>query len=319
LPGPLRLEKAWKRCRINTMIDLHIHSVASDGSYTAEGIVELVVQKGIRAFGIADHNATGSLEKAFELAMQAGLLFFPSVELDTWQKEFDPHLLAYGIDFRNEQVCGSWMKEIMEAKRAQTRRRVDKLNSLGFKIDFEELMKISGGKMPSGGCYVKALSLHPEGQSDQRVRTYIDGPRSNSPYLNFYLDWLKAGTPAFVPFEEMEITGVIAKAKKLGATLVLAHPTNLPEKYLKELIDAGLSGLEVYTSYHSPEMSRHWLQLARKYGLMITAGSDFHGEKIKPDVKLGMVCEEEKEIIENLSRAVERNGGIYHKPAGFKY
>ncbi len=297
------------------MIDLHIHTNASDGAHSPEEIVQLVKQKGLYCFAIADHNSIGSLKRAWELAEEEGLNFLPAVEFDTFYKELDLHLLAYGIDFTNPS-CSQWMEEIFEAKLRQTKKRVEKLKALGFKIDFDTLMKIAGNKQPTGGDYVRALSQDPEGRNDPRVRAYIDGERSNSPYLNFYLDWLKAGRPAFVPFEEMEITKVIKRAKALGAVLVLAHPSDTPEEYVEELAQEGLDGLEVYTSYHSSELAEKWLKIAQRLGLIPTAGSDFHGKKVKPDVELGIECAFEKEMVEKLVQRISQRRGKFIFKAG---
>jgi hypothetical protein len=292
------------------MIDLHIHTVASDGSETPAQIFKQVREKGLRAFGVADHNTIGSLAETFELARSANMRFFPASEIDTLYRDKDLHLLAYGIHFQDPD-CEKWMEEIKTAKLDQTRERVDKLKELGLKIEYDELLQISRGKMPTGGDYVKALSLHPEGKADPRVRNYLDGPRSNSPYMNFYLDWLKAGKPAFVPFTEMECDKVIRKAIGLGAVAVLAHPTDTPVEYVAELKSAGLSGVEVYTSYHNREKSAYWKERAGELGLFITAGSDYHGKPVKPDVRMGIECEEENEIIENLTNALARSKGIF--------
>jgi len=292
------------------MLDLHIHTTASDGSHTAAEVAAMVSALKLKAFGVADHNELGSLEPAWQLAEKNRLCFFPAVELDTLYRDQDLHLLAYGIDFRARECC-AWMEEIGKAKMKQTRRRVNQLKQLGFRIEYDELVRISRGKMPTGGDYVRALSSTPEGRSDPRVRNYLDGPRSDSPYMNFYLDWLKAGKPAFVPFEEMECRSVMEKTRSLKAVNVLAHPTGTPPEYVRELMAHGLQGLEIYTSYHPPEMARAWLECARKLGLLITAGSDFHGKPIKPQVNLGIECPEEKEILDRLRQALDQRGGRY--------
>ena len=290
------------------MIDLHIHTNASDGCHTPKEIIELVKEKRLYAFAIADHNAIDSLPEGWRLAQENQLNFFPAVEFDTLYKDYDLHLLAYGIDF-TQPDCLNWMEEILQAKIEQSKKRVERLKELGFKIEFEELMEIAGWRQPTGGDYVKALSLHPEGRADPRVRAYIDGERSDSPYLNFYLDWLKAKRPAFVPFKAMEIRRVMERARSLGSALVLAHPSDTPKEYIKELKDSGLDGLEVYTSYHSPVQAQEWLRLGRQLDLIPTAGSDFHGKKVKPKVEMGIECPEEKEMVERLVEKISQRGG----------
>jgi 3',5'-nucleoside bisphosphate phosphatase len=292
------------------MIDLHIHTTGSDGSHTPAEVVGLVKEKSLRVFAVADHNTIVSLDPTFALAQRDRLPYFPAAEIDTFFRDKDIHLLAYGIDFKRSE-WRTWMEQIARSKLEHTRRRVEKLKALGFKIEYDDLMKITGNKMPTGGDYVKTLSLTEEGRADPRVRQYIDGPRSRAYYLYFYLDWLKAGKPAFVPFEEMECSAVIEKVVSLNAVPVIAHPTDTPLEYVRELKSHGLAGVEVYTSYHSPELSERWKKSARELGLFITAGSDFHGKPVKPDVEFGIECAEESEIIADLKAAVKNNQGIY--------
>jgi len=296
------------------MIDLHIHTVASDGSETPAEIVRLARDKKLKAFSIADHNTVDSLAETFKLAQEARIPFFPAVEIDTLWRDKDLHLLAYGINF-SSPACQDWMEEIKTAKLNQTRRRVSRLKELGFKIEYQALMQISRGKMPTGGDYVRALSSAPEGRGDPRVQNYLSGPRSKSPFMNFYLDWLKAGKPAFVPFEEMPCDRAISKAVALSAVPVLAHPSDTPLEHVRGLRDAGLAGIEIYTSYHSPEQSALWKKRAKELGLFITAGSDYHG-KNKPDVSMGIECEEQFEILENLSAAIKKSRGVFLEISG---
>ena len=114
------------------MIDLHLHTLASDGAHTPEEIIELVKKERLYAFAIADHNSIDSLPEGWRLAQENQLNFFPAVEFDTLYKDYDLHLLAYGIDFTHPD-CLAWMEEILQAKIEQTRKRVERLKELGFK------------------------------------------------------------------------------------------------------------------------------------------------------------------------------------------
>jgi len=207
-----------------------------------------------------------------------------------------------------EPECEAWMQEIFVAKIEQTKKRVEKLKTIGFAIEFDDLMRFSEGRLPTGNSYVQALASRPENKDDHRVRAFIDGDRADSPYLNFYLDYLKAGRPAFVPLEAQPTCQAISKVRKLGGIPILAHPSDTPESYIHELVDAGMAGLEVYSSYHSRELTEYFLRVCTDRGLLITAGSDFHGRKIKPKVALGVEIVEEQEIVERLFQAREEYG-----------
>jgi hypothetical protein len=139
-----------------------------------------------------------------------------------------------------------------------------------------------------------------ENQNDPRLKAYIDGERSDSPYVNFYLDFLRGGKPAFVPLEMMHTSQVIEKTKQFGGIPILAHPSDTQEDDIIGLISQGLCGLEVYSSYHSPEQEKQFLSMVQRYNLVATAGSDFHGEEVKPDVKLAGIRGNKEELVKRL-------------------
>lgn len=287
------------------MIDLHIHTIASDGQHTAAEIVAMAKQLSLEAIAIADHNTVESVAEGREEAAKAGIEFAEATELDTVFHELDLHLLGYFIDI-DSPTCKEYMKEIHDAKLEQTRERVRKLQELGFVIDFDSLLRLSGGRLPYGVEYMRVLQEHEENRQDPRVQEYISGPRSNSPFLNFYLDWLKSGRPAFVPLEVQPAERAIRKIKQMNGVPILAHPSDTPPEYAHELIDAGLLGLEVYSSYHDDRMTESWRKLAVDRNVLITAGSDFHGKDRKPDVKLAGIPQGDYQFFKKLKQAAGR-------------
>jgi hypothetical protein len=96
------------------------------------------------------------------------------------------------------------------------------------------------------------------------------------------------------------------RIKQLGGIPVLAHPSDTGDKVILELIEGGLWGLEVFSSYHNPEEEAHFLSLAQKHYLLITAGSDFHGVEIKPDVKIGEIRGNSYGLVKKLKEAREK-------------
>jgi 3',5'-nucleoside bisphosphate phosphatase len=287
------------------MIDLHIHTIASDGQHTGSEIVGMARELGLSAIAIADHNSVESVGEAEAAATEAGIAFAPAVEFDTIFRGRDLHLLGYFIAYQSP-ACAEYIAEIFTAKIAQTRQRVARLNELGFVIAFDELLQVSEGRLPAGKQYIETMRRHPENFANPDFMAFIDGPRARSPFLNFYLDWLRAGRPAFVPLEVQPTERAIREIKKMGGVPVLAHPSDTPVEDVHALIDAGLMGLEVYTSYHDGPASAKFLALAQDRKVLVTAGSDFHGIKVKPDVKLGGIEENEHRLFETLKSAAGR-------------
>jgi hypothetical protein len=282
------------------MIDLHIHTNASsDGQHSPREIFEMVRQKGLRTLSFADHNSVGNLEEGIRLAGDYGIEFIPCMELNTLFNGLDLHLLAYFIDPQSLELQ-KWLEEIHQKKAEQARKRLEKLNELGFFFTEQDLHAFSEGRLATGMSFLKAILSHPENRKDLRLRPYIDGDRSRSPYVNFYRDYLRGGKPAFVPMEDVSTVSAIRKVRQLGAIPVLAHPSDTGEDNLRALVGNGLEGLEAYSPYHDPSEQEAFRAFAERHGLLVTAGSDFHGKKIKPDVELGQVSGHPQDVLEKL-------------------
>ena len=129
--------------------------------------------------------------------------------------------------------------------------------------------------------------MAPEIDLHIRFSRYVRGDRSDSPVYNFYRDWFCAGKPAFVELEAAEAPEAIALVHSLGGVACMAHPGRTPTDLVDELAAAGLDGLEVFCSTHTGRDAVRFGRLAAARGLLMTAGSDFHGPSIKPDIRLG--------------------------------
>jgi len=247
------------------------------------------------------------VEEGLNLNREFGIDFIPCLELNSLFKEYDLHILGYFIEHDNQELI-SWLKEIHHEKQLQAVKRIRKLNELGFIFNAGDVVSFSRGMMPTGVSYLKAILSRKENRNDPRLDAYTSGERSDSPYVNFYLDYLRGGKPAFVPLDMMETPRVIEKVKKFGGVPVLAHPSDTEEHDIRELISHGLCGLEVYSSYHTPEQEKHFLSIVYEYNLVATAGSDFHGEAVKPDVKLADIRGNEEELVMKLKEFREKMG-----------
>lgn len=284
------------------MIDLHIHTNASsDGQHSPREIFDLARRKGLRAIAFADHNSVDHVEAGFALAAEFDVEFLSCMELNTIYQGLDLHLLAYQIDPRNSELQ-SWLAEINRRKLEQVRKRIEKLRDLGFFLTDEDVQKYSGGRIPTGRSYLEAILSRKENLEDTRLRPYIDGNRSNSPYVNFYRDYLRGGKPAFVPLEDVSTVEAIRRIKRIGGIPVLAHPSDTGEENILHLVENGLEGLEVYSSYHSPKEQEAFRVFAETHGLLVTAGSDFHGKRVKPDVDLGQVSGGDYDLVLKLKK-----------------
>jgi predicted metal-dependent phosphoesterase TrpH len=282
------------------VIDLHIHTNASsDGQHSPREIFEMARDKGLRAIAFADHNSVDNVEEGFRISKEFGVEFISALELNTFHNGLDLHLLAFFIDPRSPALK-NWLQSIHRKKQEQAKKRAEKLNELGFTFSWEDLRKFSGDRLPTGMSFLQAILSRMENRNDSRLRPYIDGKRSDSPYVNFYRDYLRGGKPAFAPMEDVSTITAIGKIKELGGIPILAHPSDTGEETLRQLIDHGLEGLEVYSSYHDTLEQEAFRAFAEKHGLLITVGSDFHGKGVKPDVELGGVAGDYSDLLVKL-------------------
>lgn len=293
------------------MIDLHIHTTASsDGAHDPAEIFKMAKALDLKAIAFADHNTMGSVEKGLELAAQNGMSFVTGIEINTLHQGWDLHLLAYGFDPADPNF-GELLEKIEKSEWDQARRRLAKLAGMGFVVDWEDVLEKSGGLPPSGMSFIQAILSRSENNGDHRLDRYRPGgSRADSPYLNFYLDYLRGGKPGFVPQEGVSTVDIIKTVKDMGAVPVLAHPSDTPVEFIGELVAAGLMGLEVYSSYHDDELPEKWRSIAGEHALLMTAGSDFHGEKVKPGVALGDIPCNDMELFQKLIDAIENKNGV---------
>jgi len=259
---------------------------------------------GLRAIAFADHNSMANVAEGERLSVEFGIEFFPSVEINTFFKGMDLHLLAYFIDPESPDLR-IFLQALHQKKEEQAQKRAEKLNGLGFIFAWEDLKRFSGESIPTGASYLKAVLSRKENEGDPRLRPYIDGDRAYSPYFNFYRDFLRHGKPAYVPIQEISTLAAIEQVKKVGAIPVLAHPSDTGIENILHLVQKGLEGLEAYSPYHNPKEQEFFKKFAEGNGLLITAGSDFHGRAIKPDIDLGRICGDHVTILSKLKRRHE--------------
>lgn len=276
------------------MVDLHMHSYfSSDGEFSPEEIVKRCAEKNIKLMALTDHNTVAGVERA--MAAAEGLCCLPALEIDCMHQGVSLHILGYGIDHGAEVF-----EKIEKALRAQlaavSRQRKQAFEALGFCLD-EAALQALGEK-----------SYWPEEWPPEyfaqllfESKDYLDHPllepyrpggaRSVNPLANFYWDFCGQGSPCYVPTIFPEAEEIVTAIHSAGGLAVLAHPgVNLRgrEQLLPEIISLGIDGVEAYSSYHKLETSLYFAREARKLGVFVSCGSDYHGY-VKPAISLGGV------------------------------
>lgn len=254
--------------------DLHIHTTASDGQYSPAEIVHLAKACGIECLAITDHDTLDGLEEAVTAGGQCGVCVLRGVELGAKENRY-LHIL--GLGFTQEasglrELC----QRLQQSRDERKYRIITFLKEHGVEIALSEVEALAGGQIIARPHFAQVLVRH----------GYVSSMREA---FDRYLD-----TEEYQKIERFkaEAAVCIQVIHQAGGKAVLAHPyqLNLPDNQLEELVSSlkkhGLDGMECYYPKHTPEQVSFYLRLAEKYVLHITAGSDFHGEKVKPDIVL---------------------------------
>ena len=241
-------------------IDLHSHTTVSDGALSPKELVELARKRGLSVLAITDHDATEAIEDA-RRAAAPGLEILAGVELTVHVAEREAHILAYGIDLR-DQALRIALEDLARRRAERARAIVERLVGLGIEIDFADVMAASGGGTIARPHVARALVERGHASSlDEAFRR-----------------WLGRHAPAFVPKQALAPRVAFDLVKSAGGVAALAHPgTFRRDDLIPVLVEAGLEALEVRHTEHSAARARHYEALARDLDLLPTGGSDFHG------------------------------------------
>lgn len=286
-------------------VDLHIHSnKSSDGSFSPFHIVQLAKESELRAISISDHDTVAAYPKALQHGEEADVEVIPSLELTTLFGKREFHLLFPFVNWK-KKIVFDLIAQVSKRRIKEAKERVRKLKEIGFDISWKEIAKKSKSSPPLGVTIAKVLLDKAEREKNPSFKKYFSGTnRLFAPYL-FYEDYFMESKPAWVPKRNLSLLEVLKVAPQTEGVPVLAHPGAYFQKTSKEdlviLKEAGLEGLEVYTSYHDPSQTKFYKEIAEELGLVPIAGSDFHGS-IKPHIPFGTLKEGEYWMVEELRK-----------------
>lgn len=273
-----------------TIFDLHMHSIYSaDGELAPSKLVDMAYEKGLKIIALSDHDTMKGVEEITELAKKKGIEVIPAIECSTLFEGHDVHLLGYGVNL-NDPYFIHLEDEVQQKSKDAFTLRVEKLRAkYGVEIDEEQVIRDSHGKNP-WFLMMDQLFNDPRYQNIEDFKDYIPGGKRSDPApVNFFWDKCHKGTDLYVFVGNPDFKESVKKIHEAGGIAVLAHPFITfykQEELLKKAIDAGIDGIEVYSNYHDQEQIEYYEKFARDNNLLITCGSDFHGEK-KPSIVMG--------------------------------
>lgn len=260
---------------MNDRIDLHVHSNCSDGTFTPEELVSYALEKKLRAFALTDHDSVDGISRASRAARGTSLTVIPGVELSSDYKGQDIHILGLGVRMEDPVFLG-YLEDFRKARDARNQKMMQKLQEHGVAISRQQMEKEFPDCVWTRAHFARYLRDH------GYVRDMREG----------FLRYVGDNAPCFVPKEQISPFEAVKLLLENGAHPVLAHPLlyRLSSSELEALVEGlcsqGLQGLEAIYSLNRFSDESSMKQLAKRHGLCITGGSDFHGSN-KPDIDLG--------------------------------
>jgi predicted metal-dependent phosphoesterase TrpH len=257
------------------LIDLHSHTNESDGTFSPAQLIEEAVRAGVSTLGITDHDTFKGYDQARPHAAEAGVELVCGIELSTKLHGHSVHLLGYFFGDNGLSDFRTWVLDQQAARRDRNIRLVARLQELGFDITLEEAE--SRGRGMTGRPHFAQILVE---------KGYVGNLRQA---FDEYLDESAKG---YVYRREPQLSEGVERIRRAGGIASLAHPVRVKgdvPALMPELAGSGLNAIEAYHSDHTPEDTELYLGLAKRYGLRVTGGSDFHGA-VKPGVTLGRGC-----------------------------
>lgn len=260
-------------------VDLHTHTVASDGTFTPTALVQRASRLGIKVMAITDHDTVAGVAEAQAAGAALGVEVIAGVEINTDVPHAEVHVLGYFVDIEHAEL-NEKLAAIREGRIGRAKRMAEVLTEMGAPVDFHRILQIAGEGAVGRPHVAQAL---------------LEAGHVTS-YAQAFDKYIGRNSPAYVERMKFSPAEACALIRRAGGLPVLAHPVffdrygmikaSFDEKaLLPEMLAQGLAGIEVYYSGYDAVTIERLLGLARQYGLLVTGGTDFHGVRpSEPDL-----------------------------------
>ena len=257
------------------MIDLHTHSTESDGTLTPQELMQLASDIGLSAIALTDHDTVGGLSKAKPVAESLGIELVPGIELSTDYNGTEVHMLGFYIDDTNPAFLKK-LQEFIDSRNLRNEKMAFLLQKEGFSITLEDLYREYPDSVITRAHFARYLVEHGYVKDRDTI----------------FRKYLGDNCRCYVPREKITPFEAIDLIHLGGGLAFFAHPVlchmnhDRLRFFVRDLKEAGLTGMEAVYSMNSPGDERNMKKLAQEFDLLISGGSDFHGEN-KPYIHLG--------------------------------
>lgn len=258
------------------IIDLHSHTTASDGEYMPQKLIDMAIEKNISVLAITDHDTIDGLDEALSYSENKKIEIVPGIEFSAKVDIGKMHILGLYIDYLKpgfKKITDKLKKDREE----RNNKFIEMFNELGYDIKIDDVKKYAIGEVIAKPHFAQVLL----------EKGYIK--EIEEAYDKFF------NVPPLNTIKRMTLSPkeIIKTIKKANGIAILAHPKTLKldcenfENKIKELISYGLDGIECYHSTHTFDEIEEYIRIAKKYNLLISKGSDYHGPRVTPEIELG--------------------------------
>jgi predicted metal-dependent phosphoesterase TrpH len=274
-------------------VELHTHSVYSDGTATPTELIQMAADRKIQGFSLTDHDTVEGVQEAMCQGQKLGIPVVSGIEISASHRQYSLHILGYGIDSNNQELL-DWLARLQQGRIERNRNILEKLAKMGISITDQELQQVSGCGQ-AGRPHIARLL---------KEKGYVTNMQKAFSY------YLGRNKPAWCSRYTSESSEAIAILHQAGGLAVLAHPGIIDKSMkaqpmlIQELVERGLDGLEVFYPTHSSKVKKRLQILAGKYNLLCTGGSDYHGDQHGRlfTGEAGGICPPDSIIVELLER-----------------
>lgn len=275
-------------------IDLHLHTTASDGTFTPTQLVQHAAKVGLKIISVTDHDTVGGVQEAIDAGKRVGIEVIPGIELGSDVSGQDIHVLGYFIDHKSEWLL-NFLESLKLIRLGRAEEILKKLAQYKIDIDLNEVLKLA-----TGGIVTRA-----------HIGQVVAKQGYVTSVWEAFNKYLGRDKPCYVVKYNYSAADVINAIKTARGIPVLAHPAiSKIDELIPSLVKEGLMGLEAIASDHSPSLIEHYKWIAKRFNLIVTGGSDDHGPRTPGRFLIGKVHVPD-EIAQNLKEAVRVGGRAY--------
>ena len=256
-------------------IDLHTHSLCSDGAQAPADVVRSAKEAGLSAIALSDHDCISGVQEAMDTGNALGVEVIPAVELSA-QSDTELHILGYFVDIHNKKLQDT-MRYALQVRDERQEETCRKLNEQGFAITMEEARAEAHGNPVLCRAHFAQIMVR---------KGYAESVK------DAFNRFLSVGCYAYSNRQALTGPEAVSLIRQAGGIAVAAHlhlikkPDDELRQYLKELIPYGLDGVEGYYTDYTPDMEQRYRTMAKELGLVISGGTDYHGAN-KPHIAIG--------------------------------